>query len=94
MYKFLYIYKHHQSKVFGHPKNFLFLILKVLFIMKQVKHHNGLCGRLENYINLGRFRPWRMKKTSRRATRHYAALGAGLAPNCSELNGRENPELY
>ena len=29
-----------MSKVFGHPQNFLFLILKVLFLMKQVKHHN------------------------------------------------------
>ena len=30
----------YQSKVFGHPQKFLFLILKVLFLMKQVKHHN------------------------------------------------------
>ena len=38
---YIYIYVnaciHYQSKVFGHP---LFLILKVLFLMKQVKHHN------------------------------------------------------
>ena len=24
--------------VFGHPQNFLFLILKMLFLMKQIKH--------------------------------------------------------
>ena len=27
--------------VFSHPQKFLFLILKVLFLKKQVKHHNG-----------------------------------------------------
>ena len=32
---------HNQSKVFGHAQKFLFLILKGLFLMKQVKHHNG-----------------------------------------------------
>ena len=31
---------HYQSKLFGHTPKFLFLILKVLFLMKQVKHHN------------------------------------------------------
>ena len=29
------------SNVFGYPKKNLFLILKVLFLMKQVKHHSG-----------------------------------------------------
>ena len=38
----LVVYIHYQSKEFGHPQNFLFLILKVLFFMKQVKHHNGI----------------------------------------------------
>ena len=33
------MYIDYQSKVFGHPQKFLFLILKVLFLMKQVKHH-------------------------------------------------------
>ena len=28
------------SEVFGHTQKFLFLILKVLFLRKQVKHHN------------------------------------------------------
>ena len=37
---YIYMYIHCQSKVFGHPKKVLFLILKVLFLMKQVKHHN------------------------------------------------------
>ena len=32
---------HYQSKVFDYPQKFLFLILKVLFLMKQVKHHNS-----------------------------------------------------
>ena len=32
---------HYQSKVYGHPQKFLFLILNVLFLMKQVKHHDG-----------------------------------------------------
>ena len=39
-YIYIYIYIYYQSKVFGHPQKFLFLILKVLFFMKQVKHHN------------------------------------------------------
>ena len=29
-----------QSKVFCHPQRFSFFILKLLFLMKQVKHHN------------------------------------------------------
>ena len=33
-------YVHYQSKVLDHPKKYSFLILKVLFLMKQVKHHN------------------------------------------------------
>ena len=37
----IYIHIYYQSKVFGHPQNFLFLILKVLFLIKQVKHHNA-----------------------------------------------------
>ena len=32
---------HYQLKVFGHPQIFLFLILKVLSLMNQVRHHNG-----------------------------------------------------
>ena len=28
-------------KIFGHPEKFLFLILKVLLVMKQVKHYSG-----------------------------------------------------
>ena len=32
---------HYLSKVLGPPQKFLFLILKVLFLMKQVKYHNG-----------------------------------------------------
>ena len=36
----LYIYIYKQSKVFGHAPKSLFLILKLLFLMKQVKHHN------------------------------------------------------
>ena len=39
IYIYIYIYIYFQSKVFGHQQNFLFLILKVLFLMKQVKHH-------------------------------------------------------
>ena len=31
---------HYQSKVFGNTQNFLFPILKVLFLMKQVKHYS------------------------------------------------------
>ena len=34
------------------------------------------------------------KKTDRRATWHYAALGAGLLPDCPGLRGREKPQLY
>ena len=33
---------HYQSKVFVHSEKNLFLILKVLILMKQVKHHNFL----------------------------------------------------
>ena len=40
----------------------------------------------EKYINQ------RTKKTGRRATWSYAALGAGLASDCSGLRGREKPE--
>ena len=32
---------HYQSKVLGNPQKLLFLIQKVLFLMKQVKHYNG-----------------------------------------------------
>ena len=35
-----------------------------------------------------------MKKTGRRATRRYAALGAGLVPDYPGLRGREKPKLY
>ena len=38
IYIYIYIYK---SKVFGHPQTCLFLILKVLFLIKQVEHHDG-----------------------------------------------------
>ena len=38
---YIYVYIHYQSKVFGHPQKLLFLILKVLFLMKQVNHLNG-----------------------------------------------------
>ena len=31
---------HYKSKVFGYSQKLLFLILKVLFLMKEVKHHN------------------------------------------------------
>ena len=34
------------------------------------------------------------EKTSRRTTRHYVALGAGLEPDCPGLRGRKKPELY
>ena len=37
IYIYIYIY---QSKVFGHPQKCLFVILKVLFLAKQIKHHN------------------------------------------------------
>ena len=40
IYIYIYIYINYQSKVFVHPQKFLYLILKVLFLMKQVKHHN------------------------------------------------------
>ena len=29
-----------MSKVYGYPQRFLFLILKVLSLMKQLNHHN------------------------------------------------------
>ena len=32
---------HYQSKIFSHPKKSLSLILIVLFLMEQVKLHNG-----------------------------------------------------
>ena len=32
---------HHTLPVFGYPQKFLFLILNVLFLIKQVNHHNG-----------------------------------------------------
>ena len=35
-----YVYLHFQTKVFDHTQIF-FVILKVLFLMKQVKHHNS-----------------------------------------------------
>ena len=46
LYIYIYIYIHtythtHQSKVFGYPQKLLFLILKVLFLMKKFMHHNG-----------------------------------------------------
>ena len=37
-----HLYVHYQSKVFGYPQRFSFLIQKVLILMKQVKHHNIL----------------------------------------------------
>ena len=38
---FFYIRKiHDQLKVFGYPQKNVFLVLKVLFLMKQVKHCN------------------------------------------------------
>ena len=33
---YIYIYIDYQSKIFGHPQFFLFLFLKVLFLMKHV----------------------------------------------------------
>ena len=33
---------HNQTKIFDHRQKFLFLILKVLFLIKQVKHHCGI----------------------------------------------------
>ena len=53
-----------------------------------------LRGSTEIYINRGRFRPGSTKKTVRRATRRYVALGALLAPDCTGLRGKENSELY
>ena len=41
IYIYIYIYTNFLSKVFGHPQKFLFLILKVLYLMKQIKHHNA-----------------------------------------------------
>ena len=38
LYIYIYIY---ESKVFGHSQKFLFLILKVLVLMRQIKHHNS-----------------------------------------------------
>ena len=40
IYIYICIYIYYQSKVFGHPQNFLFLFLKLLFLMKQVKYQN------------------------------------------------------
>ena len=34
------VYVHYLSKVFGYPQKCLLLVLKVLFLMKQVKHLN------------------------------------------------------
>ena len=39
IYIYIYIYMHYQSNVFGHPQKISFLTLKVLFLIKQVKHH-------------------------------------------------------
>ena len=39
-YIYIYIYIYYKAKVFGDPQKCLFLILKVLFLIKQVKHHN------------------------------------------------------
>ena len=41
IYIYIYIYIYNLSKVFGHTPKFSFLILKVLFLMKQVEHHKG-----------------------------------------------------
>ena len=38
---YIYIYIYYQSKVFGHPQTFLFLVLKVLFLMIQIEQYNG-----------------------------------------------------
>ena len=40
IHTYIYIYIDNQSKVFGHPQKFSFLILKMLFLMKQFKHQN------------------------------------------------------
>ena len=37
---FMFVYVYYQSKEFGHLQKLFFLILKALFIMEQVKHHN------------------------------------------------------
>ena len=36
----MYACIHYPSEVFNHPENILFLILKVLFLTKQVKYPN------------------------------------------------------
>ena len=36
--------------------------------------------------------PYAKYNTVKRTMRHYAALGAGLVPDCLELRGREKPE--
>ena len=56
--------------------------------------HDDLRRHPGNYISQGRFRPRqnvrRTKKTRRRATRRYAALCSGLAPDCPRLRGRKS----
>ena len=38
---YIYIYSHTTiQKYFGHPQKYSFLIPKVLFLIKQIKHHN------------------------------------------------------
>ena len=44
------MYTHYRSKVFSHPQKFLFLILKVLFLMKEVKHHKGFINILNTSL--------------------------------------------
>ena len=39
-YIYIYIYTHYLSKVFCYTQKFLFLNLKVSFLMTQVRHHN------------------------------------------------------
>ena len=41
MFSNIYIYIYYQSKVFDDPKEFLFFIQNVFFLMKQVKRQNG-----------------------------------------------------
>ena len=44
IYIYIYIYTHTYTlpiKIFGHPQKRLILIVKMLFLMKQVKYHNG-----------------------------------------------------
>ena len=54
-----------------------------------------LCGRLENYINQGRFWPQEIKRRlAEEILDVYATLGVGLTPDCAGLRGREKPELY